>query len=306
MAILMKMRSDSLLLLFALALACHVAAQSPSRTRIAILNFGDASTGQRAADNLVAALAAHTELRVLDRAESRDAARGSGYNGSLNLTLAEARDLGAAMGCDFYFIGDVQTLRRSPSSGAFYYEAYASLFLVSTRSGKLVRWDCPRFDAATMEAAERALLTELNGRAETYIASLHAVQDTEQQERAHARQSDSPAIEEAPDAEIARAQNMRLPQPYRRLQPAYTAEAARYEVEAIVDVMVDLDADGEVTRTEIVRWAGYELDESTINTIRQLHFTPARRDNKPIPLRVLLRYNFRRGEKEKAVMNDER
>lgn len=299
---LIKIRSGSLLLLFTFALACNVAAQSPSRTRIAILTFGDTATGQRATDKLAAAFAAHAELRVLDRAESRDAARGSGYSGSLNLTLAEARDLGAAMGCDFYFIGDAQTLRRSPSSGAFYYEAYASLFLVSARSGQLVRWDELRFDAPSTEAAERALLAELNGRAETYVASLRAAQEMEQQARAHARQSDAPAIEEAPDAEIARAQNLRLPQPYRRLQPAYTAEAARYEVEAIVDVKVDLDADGEVTRTEVVRWAGYGLDESTINTIRQLHFTPARRDNKPIPLRVLLRYNFRRGEK--AVTSD--
>ena len=65
---------------------------------------------------------------------------------------------------------------------------------------------------------------------------------------------------------------------------------------------VDLDADGEVTRAEVVRWAGYGLDESTINTIQQLHFTPAKRDDKPMRLRVLLRYNFRRGEK--AVTGD--
>ena len=303
MSILIKIRSGSLLLLFAFALACNVVAQSSAaRARIAILNLGDASTGQRATDELAAAFAAHAELRVLDRAESRDAARGSGYNGSLNLTLAEARDLGAAMGCDFYFIGDAQTLRRSPSSGAFYYQAYVSLFLVSTRSGQLVRWDGLRFDAASTEAAERALLAELTQRAGTYVASLHAAHDKEQHARAPARQSGAPAIEEAPDAETARAQNLRLPQPFRRLQPAYTEEAARHEVEATVDVTVDLDTDGEVTRVEVVRWAGYGLDESTINTVRQLHFRPAMRDGVPIPLRVLLRYNFRRGEK--AVPSD--
>jgi TonB family protein len=291
----LRSRSLLLLLLFAIAVNTNVAAQTPStRTRIAILDFGETKTVARVADNLATVLASHAELKLLDRVESHDAARGSGYNGSLNLTLAEARDLGAAMGCDFYLTGDAQTVRRSPSSGAIYYEAYASLFLVSAHTGKLILWNGTHFEASSPEAAERALLAELNQRAQTYVAALHAAQDKEIPERALTRQSDAPAIEEAPDEETARAQNMRLPQPFRRLQPAYTADAAHYEAEATVDVTVDLDGGGEVMRVEVVHWAGYGLDESTISTVRQLHFRPAMRDDKPLPMRVLLRYNFRR------------
>ncbi|MCV5785556.1 hypothetical protein OFN20_32230, partial [Escherichia coli] len=46
------------------------------------------------------------------------------------------------------------------------------------------------------------------------------------------------------------------PQPYRRLQPAYTEEAARAEAEATVDALVWIDVEGTVRRVEIVRWAG--------------------------------------------------
>ena len=84
-----------------------------------------------------------------------------------------------------------------------------------------------------------------------------------------------------------------LPRPFRRLVPAYPETAARAEAEATVDVLVDLDAKGEVTRVEVARWAGFGLDQSTIETVRRMHFFPAMRNGVAVPLRVLLRYNFR-------------
>jgi TonB family protein len=70
--------------------------------------------------------------------------------------------------------------------------------------------------------------------------------------------------------------------------------AARADAEGTVDVLVDLDTEGEVNRIEVTRWAGFGLDEATVNTVRQLHFFPALRDGVAIPIRVLLRYNFRK------------
>ena len=102
-------------------------------------------------------------------------------------------------------------------------------------------------------------------------------------------------IEEAPeDEKIAEVQGIRLPRPYRRLRPNYPDTAARAEAEATVDVVVDVGADGEVGEVQIVRWAGFGLDESTVATVRQLHFFPAMKNGTPIPMRVLLRYNFRK------------
>ena len=85
-----------------------------------------------------------------------------------------------------------------------------------------------------------------------------------------------------------------MPRPFRRLSPPYPETAANAEVEAVVDVLVDLDIKGEVSNVEVARWAGFGLDEVTIETVRQMHFFPAMRNGTPIPLRVLLRYNFRK------------
>ncbi|HMJ25885.1 MAG TPA: energy transducer TonB, partial [Pyrinomonadaceae bacterium] len=79
-----------------------------------------------------------------------------------------------------------------------------------------------------------------------------------------------------------------------RVKPPYPDTAARAEVEATVDVLVDIDARGEVGRVEIARWAGYGLDQSVTDTVTQMHFFPAMRDGVAIPMRVLLRYNFRK------------
>src|SRR3546814_12893952 len=45
-------------------------------------------------------------------------------SGSLNLTVNEARDLGAALAAEFYVIGDAQTIRRSSFQSPVYHESY--------------------------------------------------------------------------------------------------------------------------------------------------------------------------------------
>ena len=54
-----------------------------------------------------------------------------------------------------------------------------------------------------------------------------------------------------------------------------------------------------MTRVEIVRWGGFGLDEEVAATIRRMNFHPAERDGERVPVRVLLRYNFRRPPKTK-------
>src|ERR671917_2786040 len=110
---------------------------------------------------VVCALAKTPDFEPVNRAQARAAARGIGYAGSLNLTLQEARDLGAAIGCDFYFTGEAQTLRRTSTSRADYFESYASVFLVSTETGRLVLWEHFNAEASTPVEAEKNLLAEL-------------------------------------------------------------------------------------------------------------------------------------------------
>lgn len=272
-------------------------AQTVSRpTSLTILDFGNSSLAATAADKLRAGLKSINAVTVLDSDLGRAAAKGAGYAGSLNMMLSEARDLGAALSSDFYLIGDAQTIRRSSSSKPVFYESYCSVFVISSRSGKLARWERLSVDAEKPQDAEQQLLSQLDKMAfiQRVASSIKQAEITEQAQRSVIN-VDAPLIEEAPDDEkIAEAQGLRLPKPFRRLRPEYPQSAAQADAEATVDVVVDVGANGEVGNVEVVRWAGFGLDEATVATVRQLHFFPAMRNGTPVPLRVLLRYNFRK------------
>jgi TonB family protein len=227
---------------------------------------------------------------------TRAAATGGAYSGSLNLTVSEARDLGAVLGTEFYVLGDAQTLRRSSFAKPAYYESYCSIFVVSARTGRLVMWTRPSLDGDESADTESALSEILDGEVSYQIAvAIRRAREDERVQRSVIMPASEPLIEEAPDDEkTAEVQGVRVPRPYRRLRPAYPETAAHADAEATVDVLVDVRADGEVGEVQIVRWAGYGLDESTVATVRQMHFFPAMKNGNPIPMRVLLRYNFRK------------
>lgn len=269
---------------------------------VAVLDMGGTPTAARATERLSKLLAAlkvkGTTLALLDRGMSAAAARGVGYGGSLNLTLSEARSLGAAMGCDFFLTGDAQTLRRSSSARPVYFESYASVFVVSSRTGRLVMWDRQSAEADTAEAAEASLLAKLESAVFLYAHAVHI--EAEREERARFAPEEGAAasvIDLSTDEGAAVNTDLREPAPYRRLRPAYTDAASRAEAEATVDALVDIGADGEVSDVRVVRWAGFGLDEEVVETVRRMHFRPARREGEPVPVRVLLRYNFRKPPK---------
>ena len=270
---------------------------------VAVLDFGNAATGLLASQKLAANLKTDKNISVQDLDQARAAARGAGYLGSINLSLDEARHLGSVLGTDFFLVGDAQTLRRSPSTGPVYFESYASLFLVSSRTGRLITWERPVFEASTAGAAASALIVKLTSadvkdRLVRLIEQAHRV---EREQRQLSNVAAVPVIDEAPDDDkVAEAEGLRLPRPYRRFTPSYPESAAKAEAEATVDVLVDLDEEGEVTRVEVARWAGFGLDESTVETVKRLHFFPAKRKGVSIPMRVLLRYNFRKPPRASA------
>lgn len=274
-----------------------------SRTvTVAILDLGDSAFGRTTADTLLAGIKrTESSLVTLDRDQTRAAARGAGYAGSINLSTKEARDLGAALGSEFLILGDAQTIRRSPSSGAIYFESYASLFVVSARTGRLVTWERPNFKAESSAAAERLLLAalvDLSRLVRLRVSILRADEDEHTARELKPVEENVPVIEEAPDDDkVAAAAGLRLPKPYRRFLPPYPDTAAEAEAEATVDVLVDLGADGEVSHVEIARWAGFGLDQATVETVRRMHFFPALKQGVAVPIRVLLRYNFRKPPK---------
>jgi len=281
-------------LVFGLVLFSQASAnQRP--VKLAILDFGSTSFGKLTAQKLRDRFHSAAGIQLADTDLSSAAAHGVGYTGSLNMSTTEARDLGDAMDSEFYIIGDAQTLRRSSSTTPVYYESYCSIFLISSRSGRLVSWQRLNAEASEGDTAENSLIKVVSDQlVDELVSSLKKAEVDERNERA-VPSSAAPLIEEAPeDDKSADAQGLRLPRPYRRLRPAYPESAARAEAEAIVDVLVDVSADGEVDQVQIARWAGFGLDETTLATVRQLHFFPALRNGSPIPMRVLLRYNFRK------------
>ena len=264
---------------------------------VSVLDFGSQPIAQQAAETIRTRLRATGELNLTDADLSRAAAKGIGYSGSLNLSVTEARDLGAALASEFFILGDAQTLRRSSFQTPVYYEAYCSIFLVSTRTGKLLLWDRPSFENNEATRAEALLSQHLSDEvfARRLVGSIRKAHDDERLQRAMINTAAEAVIEEAPeDEKTAEVQGLRAPRPYRRLRPGYPDTAARAEAEATVDVVVDVGSDGEVGEVQIVRWAGFGLDESTVATVRQLHFFPAMKNGTPIPMRVMLRYNFRK------------
>lgn len=265
------------------------------RRTVAVLEAGNSPLSTKVADKLRKALA--PDLVVLDAELTHAASQGIGYTGSMNLTVVEARDLGAALAADFYFLIDAQTLRRSSSATPLYYESYCSVFIVSARTGRLIFWSRPKFQNSKPDIAEQDLLKAISAKdtSQTWIAAIDRAAENERTERAIIFEGPSPVIEEAPDDETsAAAQGLRLPRPYRRFRPDYPPSAAEADAEATVDVLVDVRADGEISDVSVSRWAGFGLDDVTVATVRQMHFFPALRDGTPIPMRVLLRYNFRK------------
>ena len=274
-----------------------VQAQTTPHPIVSVLDFGNTAAGKQSAEIVRSRLRKTGEVVVADADLSRAAAKGIGYSGSLNLTLTEARDLGAALATEFYILGDAQTLRRSSFQTPVFFESYCSIFLVSSRSGQLLLWERPSFENNEATTAEARLSQYLSSDdlQKRLVALVKQVHSNERLKRTIVSAPAEAVIEEAPeDEKTAETQGIRLPRPYRRLRPAYPDTAVRAEAEATVDVVVDVGTDGEVGDVQVVRWAGFGLDETTVATVRQLHFFPAMKNGSPIPMRVMLRYNFRK------------
>jgi TonB family protein len=274
-------------------------ANCQARDSVSVLDFGASETGKTVAEKLRAQFRSAGDFLVADADLTRSAATGSGYTGSLNLSVYEARDLGAALATDFFLLGDAQILRRSSFEKPIYYEAYCSVFIVSSRTGRLLEWERPSFNSDQASKANDLLLEHLIALSQKLLVVMRRASEDERIQRTVVPTSPVPLIEEAPDDDqAAAAQGLRLPRPYRRLRPEYPKTAALAEAEATVDVAVGIGADGEVGDVQVVRWAGFGLDEATVATVRQMHFFPAMKNGTAIPLRVLLRYNFRKPPKE--------
>lgn len=266
--------------------------------RIAVLGFARASgrlaaSGEAAPETMLAeTLARDGRIVLIDRALLEPALAGIGYSGSINMTRTEARAVGAAIGCDFFVTGKAEVLTRSERENQSHEEATIGVMMVDGRSGALAAFDFINEKAATTQKAIASAVKILSQRAALYIDRM--IEFREARNSQQAANSGDKRIEDIPDEGSPSAAGFAPPEFLNRVKPHYTDEADRADISATVEAMAVFHADGRVGYIEIIRWAGFGLDESAARAIRSLKFKPAEREGRPIGVRAMIRYNFRR------------
>jgi hypothetical protein len=232
------------------------------------------------------------KFKILDKSLGEVAFSSVIYEKPFNLSLKEAKNVGAAIGSDYFLLIQAKTLRRFSLEKKEFYESYAAIYIVSSRSGRLVFWKLVNCEAKIADEAETLLLNS----AKSLTSEIsQKISETEKEE---INEKPLPELEELPEENSQEAKNFQPPLPYKRFRPDYTETANLYSIEATVDILLDVDENGKILRSEISRWAGFGLDESVTKTVMEMNWRPASRNGKTLPIRVLLRYNFKKIDKE--------
>lgn len=85
------------------------------------------------------------------------------------------------------------------------------------------------------------------------------------------------------------------PVPLNNPAPRYTEEARQLKLEGAVSLVVMITENGDVDSVVLVRGLGNVLDEQAIEAARQLKFSPATKNGKPIPywMKVIIEHYLR-------------
>ncbi len=267
------------------------------KLRVARVGFAGAKSGtdSRAIETaLTGVLARDQRIVLVDQSMIHPALTGIGYDGSINLSKDEARKLAAAIGCDFFIIGKTEVFARSEHEGESHQQAYAAVMIVDGRTGALADFEFISEKAATRESALNAVTKTLERRASEFVDRITQIRAQVLPQSADRSSAGFDLIEDIPADDSPRAVGFKPPEFLNRVKPEYTSQAELADVTAIVEAMAVFRSNGEVGAVEITRWAGFGLDESATAAIRQLKFKPATREGKPINVRALIRYIFRR------------
>jgi TonB family protein len=266
------------------------AAQTQNPIRLAILDLPGDDRGELA--TLLRELASQAGFELINEDLTIKAARGAGYRGSLNLSRDEARALGQSLGCEFYILGKAQVARRLATGEEFYFEALAGLFTIEARTGRLIRFRFERARTHNEQESYRQLKELVKAGWGGSVDAIFVAQEK------HAHEIKNVIDKTGPVKEIliddAEGSGIEQPVFYQRIKPAYTDQAELAGIAATVELEAVFGEDGQVGNVEVVRWAGFGLDESAMSAVRSLRYKPAERDGKRLTIRGLVRYNFRR------------
>src|SRR5262245_7071299 len=103
-------------------------------------------------------------------------------------------------------------------------------------------------------------------------------------------QSTAPAS--SPASPPAAPSGIQPPELIQSSAPEYPEAARAAGREARVALRLDIDREGAVTHAEVVEPQGHGFDEAALRAAQLLRFTPAQRDGRAIPVRILFHYDF--------------
>lgn len=78
----------------------------------------------------------------------------------------------------------------------------------------------------------------------------------------------------------------------KEVEAVYPAELADAGSTGVVQMEIDIGADGKVMDARVVQSAGQAFDEAALQAVRQFEFSPAEVDGVPAPVRILYTYQF--------------
>lgn len=275
--------------LFFAAISLAMCAQYVVAQRVAILT----PSGNEISGELASAIAEKlgSRIKVDDLDLSRTAAATVSLKEPFNLLRSEASTLGRVLGTTHFILLRADELRRTSSAIEEYYEAYAALYLVSSATGELLSWQIFSSERPNPLEARKELISRSDTIAEYLTEQLTTTVKVVQR-------IDGKRFPEVPEPGTPGFQDLRPPMPYRRIRPEYTLQANLYGISATVEAEVSIDTDGKIAHLDVVRWAGFGLDGSVISAIRSMNWRPASIGSRSLPMRVLLRYNFVKLEKD--------
>jgi len=124
--------------------------------RVAILNPEKDALADQIAVEMESSLS--KTATIIERSMSDTAFRSANISAPFICRKKTQRLVGTTIGCNAFALVKAQTLRRTSSTRTGYFESYAAIFVVSTRTGHLVWWKVLSAEADTAADSERQLL----------------------------------------------------------------------------------------------------------------------------------------------------
>ena len=94
-------------------------------------------------------------------------------------------------------------------------------------------------------------------------------------------------------AQTAILKTNREAKPIQTVRAAYPPLALRMGMEGDVIIRIELDAEGKVTKADIIKSGGIGFDEEALKAVKQSRFEPAQKDGQNVPAEFTYIYRFR-------------